>query len=1329
MALTCKRDGFCSAFLLVALFLAIACTAAVQAAELKFQHVGLEEGLPNAWVFAFAEDTEGFIWIGTDAGLVRYDGYDTVVYERDPEGGSATLSSNQVRAIYVQRRNRIWVGSRNGGLDRFNPQNGTFSNISFGTHPVSNIRSIVEYQGALYIGTRRGLFTLAEGAEVAEPVALGQDLSISSLAIDRSRRLWIGARTGLFTFDISKADSLVEVPLQAQDDGRVLSISIDQNDTVWIAAGKHVYSKSSGALEPQRHLAGLIPEAFVTSIKALRSGQIAIGTLKGLHLFDPFSEQLSTLVDDPGYTSSLRDPQVYSLFEDGGGTMWVGTYRGGVSYANPEMQRFGLYRAFGECSVAAATAAVNDSSGNTWVTRVQGVARFDSSGHCQEFSLSDAQSYGAPAFGANGAVFVPIEPLGLAVIEPGAAIMRYLEHPRLRKLLISSTLVDDVGGLWIASEKDGLFRLTPDRHQLETFGDVGGGDLYHIEPWGERLLLGTSSGVVSYNPSTRARSRPFSIPEGISIGPIVLDFMRQKAWLGSRSNGLWMADLNTGETKPVEPRYGFLGNTVRAIVMDRRGTIWASSTQGLFSLVQDADRFQRYVPEDGLQGNEFFYAAYDQSTDTVLLAGVNGINLFKSDAIHANSTPPQVRVTRFGSPSQRGQLPLIALDGQIELAHDSKDFSFELVALQFDDPRRNQYAYRLQAYDSEWIHTSADQRQGTYTNLSPGDYQLMVKAANKDGVWSEPEGALSITVLPAPWATWWAQAGYALLAISLIYGYQHWRVRAANRRAFDLQLEVDQRTLEIAEQKDTIERLLERKDDLLAAVSHELRTPLTLMVGPLQSLSSKLGGDGTHNELGLIRRSSQRLAGLVDQLIQLAELDRNQVDATEIVQLERVVPGIAESYRSAARQLQMDIVVRNNTQQSVVAHPNTVETVLSNLISNALKYASRPSDIVIDFESRGETVAISVENVGPGVSPEQSEMIFQRFYRVPVHARMPGAGLGLAISRALARASSGELTVASVPNRQTIFTLTLPASEEQMNQSNHSSAALEPLIQLESLTSPTISLTIEEPISPEPDTRPVVLVIEDDNDMRQFVVQCLSGHFECLSAPSGEKGIALAREHVPDLIVCDVLMPGLDGYCVARAIRQDERTSHVPIVMLTAKIDRGSRMQGWEENIDEYLSKPFDPIELVARIENLLAVRRILRRQFVKEQDSIGGEPVGFDLPECELKFIKRVDDALDKSFRDPEFGPDQVAEACAMSLRQLQRKLKALTSFSPSDYLREHRLRQASAMLKEGYRVGLIADECGFSSAVVLSRQFKARYGLSPKQYQQRFLQSNDSD
>ncbi len=867
---------------------------------------------------------------------------------------------------------------------------------------------------------------------------------------------------------------------------------------------------------------------------------------------------------------------------------------------------------------------------------------------------------------------------------------------------IVTLLEDQSSYIWAGSWDGGLSRLDRKSNQFTNYYHVSG-DIHSLSNSSVISLLQDTNGVI---------------------------------WVGT-TNGLNRYNKDTDNFTRFGIKEGLPDAYIAGILEDDNGNLWLSTHNGLSKFNKDKLIFTNYSAEDGLLNVEFNRAALKTKDGELFFGGKNGLLSFYPEDIKTNNHIPEVILTEFLlfnkpvkvvsateiKPTEEEFYLNKSINATEELIlnHQQNLFSFEFSALDFVNPKKNQYAYRLEGWDKDWIYTDYKNRRATYTNIPEGDYTLRVKASNNDGLWNEQGTSIKLKILPPPWRTWWAYTIYSFLSIGLIIliSFLIYRRKLAEK------------------DKASALAIASAKDQLFSNVSHEFRTPLTLILGPLERFIIEAKTDQDKHELSLIKRNGQRLLSMVDQLLDLARFRGESVTERKPQNVNQLCRVICHSFQTMAESTQIDLTLEDLTEVTcwVMMVPDSMEKILTNLLSNGFKYTPSGGHIQVTIEHQDNQLKLSVKDTGYGISKHQLQQIFERFTRLEnTQSDSAGTGIGLALVKELVESHQGFIEVSSVPDEGSCFTILLPTVEaseiESLTQSNdlypegNSECYVDNMV--ESLT-PIKAYDVDENSDESHSSdinQPKLLIIEDNLELSQYMVAILSANYDCTTAFNGQSGVETAIDLIPDLIISDVMMPVMDGFEACRLIKQDQRTSHIPVLLLTARGDKASRLQGWQGNADEYLTKPFDRDELLIRIESLLSIRQLLKQHYVSyaanlhQDKSLNTEKKLAPEQQKELDFINKLEKIMSQNYTDPEFKVALIASEIAMSQRQLYRKLKALTDMTPTDYLRAFRLARAAELIEQGEAAGNVSLSVGFSSHSYFSNCFKARFGCTPSKY-----------
>ena len=892
-----------------------------------------------------------------------------------------------------------------------------------------------------------------------------------------------------------------------------------------------------------------------------------------------------------------------------------------------------------------------------------------------------------------------------------------LSDPRVRSLY-----KDASGVLWVGTEQGGLNRFD---FQTESFSHF------------------------TYAPAD-SQSLSHNTVYAIAADPVEADVL----WIGT-GGGLNRFDVEAGSfTRFTEQNSDIPNNVVMGIVDDDQGRLWLGTNGSISRFDAQSHAFVNYDVPGGLQAIPAApVAAYQSRRGRIFFGGANGFYSFFPDQIGKNPVLPQVVLTQVIASDQ--PLPLNADNATTEpisLRHDRHDLAFDYVALHYSDPAKNQYAYQLEGYDATW-RTAGTQRRAVYTNLPPGDYVFRVKASNSDGLWNEEGASLRFTILPPWWRTWWAYAFYGLLlAAGLVAVGQVQRRRLIRReRERAMQRELEQaRQLEAMNQQlrrheqqleDQNRRLLELdqlKSRFFANISHEFRTPLTLILGPLRDMLDEAFAplpDAQRAQLSLMQRNGQRLLRLINELLDLSRLEAGRLNLrARRANLVPLVKATAQAFASLAHRKKITLQV-DAPREEIMLHfePEKIEKVIYNLLSNAFKFTPEHGtvEVCIQEDKTGGHVEVVVRDTGRGIPIEALPFIFDRFHQVDTSSTREheGTGIGLALTRELVTLHGGTVRVESEVGAGSTFTVRLPNGRAHLSDqaiadaeaSAETSEALNergPAAILDA--SPASENALYAGNSPAagspPEDAPVILIVEDNEDMRAYLRSHLAADYRIVEAPNGVEGLEQARTLKPSLVLSDVMMPRMDGYDLCQAIKSDATLHDIPVVLLTAKADEESRIEGLKTGADDYLYKPFHAKALRVRVENLIEIRRRLRTHFSKQ---VGVKPAKITVASADAVFLEDVRRIVEAELHDRHFSVERLAEELHMSPRTLRRKLQALTRLSPSGYIRSMRLERAAQLLaQQAGRVSEVAHAVGFHSAPHFSRLFQQIYGVAPSHY-----------
>lgn len=1366
--------------------------------DIGFKHLTIDDGLSQNLVYAILQDCKGFMWFGTKDGLNRYDGYRFTIFRNNPYD-STSISSNEVTALFEDHAGFLWLSA--AGLNRFDPGTETFNRYLQNTaRPNSlssnEVRAIAEdHNGALWIGTTNGLNRLAPDRQGCfihyvhdphNPQSLSHN-QINALLVDHRGTLWIGTPEGLNALPSNATIGFIRYHLA---DDFISSLYEDRHKILWVGTPSGLVrldqaedKTSTFQLYPLLSAPHLLQwEKSITAIQERLDGKFWVATYTGLIVFDPQTGASQFIRHDARNSNSLSFDVVLSIYQDRGGVVWFGTSGKGLNklmlYAKPFHHYDATTEQLSDQGDFSVKAILEDRTGSLWISANDRLYQLDrAASQWQRFHALTLR-VGGMIEDRQGILWFAT---GNGLWEFESRTKRLTQHQHrqgdegsLPNNSVWYALEDDNGDLWVLTAGGILNRREPITGQWTHFRIPGAENLVLHRIYQDAsgtFWLGSDVGLIRFQPGDSSAGyyrHDLANPSSLSYD-VVYSILpdphepNRFLWLGTAGGGLICFDIAAEKFTQYTEKDGLPNNVVYGILPDHRGRLWMSTNRGLSAFDPPTKTFRNYDVRDGLQSNEFNRNAYFLSRNgEMFFGGINGLNAFYPDSIRDNPHAPPIVITDFqlayrsvsfrdaDSPLQQ---PISETD-ELRLAYHQNTIAFEFAALDFTEPTKNQYAYQLENFNSQWI-VAGTNRKATYTNLPPGKYIFRVKGSNNDGVWNETGASLRIIIAPPFWKTWWAYACYVILAIGSVIGIVKGRIRRLEKRTRQLEAAVQARTAEVVAREKQIsiqaEKLRELdhiKSTFFANISHEFRTPLTLILGPVQRMINEAAEINIKHELRRIQKNGQRLLRLVNQLLDLSKLETGKM--TIQARLGNIVPlikSITMSFASLAEQKHIGLCFHSEADEILSYFDrDKIEKIFYNLLSNAFKFTPAGGKISVQLSVSSNQLSvnsdwvaakqlitdhwllITVQDTGIGIPADRLPHIFDRFYQVdPSSTREhEGTGIGLSLVKELVHLHHGSVEVASVAGEGSTFTVRLPLGREAFSDGEivdqviadpaiGDASAIEALADVEALISkPTATLDQPECIADELDT--IVLVVEDHAEVRAYIREYLQDSYQVIEAGDGAEGVEKAREFIPDLIVGDVMMPKMDGYQMCQILKTDERTSHIPIILLTARAALEDKVAGLKTGADDYLTKPFDATELLARVENLIESRRRLRERW---KQTVILNPSEIATTPIDQAFLEKALAVAEKNLEDEEFSIEEFAAQVGMSRSQLHRKLHALTNQSASLFLRSVRLQRAAQLLKQhAGTVAEIAYQVGFSSQAYFTRCFKEQFGCSPKEY-----------
>lgn len=1341
----------------------------------------IDQGLSQGMVYHVMQTRDGFLWVGTKDGLNRYDGYNFKVWANNPYD-SFSISDNAVTRLLEDSRGWLWIGGENQTINLFDRKTQRFFHLALpsqgaqGKQVLFDVLSMMEdRQGRIWILNRgAGVFCITIPANGQSALPDTPDLAnwcslqtiqfppastesgkalqeeYASMCERTDGSIWVGTSKGIYEIGLN---SSLATPLRLTAGlGKQANALLQTADgEVWGGRNDGIFRIKNG--QYRFYTAGANEEIGTTPVLQLdAAGNIWLLFEKKLWQIDPHGEiNLST----PTYN---LDKPANSLALDKQGNLWIGTLGYGLRKIVPRKSMFHasvkgtsiwgvwqdpkqriLCKLFNKIVYYdPLTRTLSSQSAFPDALPQQNDLLYEPSGdHWLLCGLREAKINKSELrhYRADGT---------LAAVYP-IAIDRY---PYARLLRTSK------GHIWVSGTSGRLLRCDPATGAIDAydFGKLfdkqatsvqiialvedGNGNIWAGTPLG--LVKGTVNGnAIDFQLFKSSPSQKGGLNNN-SIACILPDPLApaQRLWIGTKGGGINILDTKTGKVRYITTEQGLPNNVVYGILPDNAGHLWGSTNRGLFRLSIRDDQVSDvkvFTQADGLQGNEFNTQAFYKSADGALLfGGVDGLNRFYPELLELNDQPPPVRIVgieinhqaaRF-SPDTDGLSAPPEFLRELVLHPDRNNISFEFAALDFTDPTKNHYRYQLLPLEKEWVE-AREKHFAHYTHLAPGSYTFRVQGSNSDGAWNEEAIEIKVVVLPPWWKTRWAWLLYIITACAIAWVVYREHIRSIRLKAL---VAFEQR------ESERIRALEQMKTNFFANVAHEFRTPLTLIIEPLRQVLKMPQQQDWLSNIGLAERNSQKLLQLVNELLDLAKIESGAMQAEYKPEfIGDILRPIVDSFSGAAQNKQIDLSL--DLPEDVMGRfdADKVEKICFNLVSNAVKFTPSGGAVrVVAQRMHGENeedmdnITILVIDNGPGIAASDLPRIFDRFYQAQetMEYTQAGTGIGLALCRELTTLMGGRIHADSKPGHGSVFQVVLPL------RTQHDKTPPPLPIASAQVAVPYVYIEkSDENRLTEPSDRPLLLLAEDNEELRAFLVQTLSQSYEVLEAADGRQAIEIARQRVPDIVVSDIFMPHVDGIQLLDLIKQDEITSHIPVLLLTSRTALQNRIEGLQHGADAYLGKPFQTEELLAWIGNLLESRRRLQEKYTGKADTHGPAPAAPE-PESDApapaalfsvidqQFLEKLRRIAEQEIDNDSLNVEDLARHMTMSRSQLHRKVSALTGQSASEFLRNYRLDRAMEMLRaQAGNVGEIAWKVGFGNSKYFSTAFKERFGISPSE------------
>lgn len=1331
--------------IIILLCLSIACAAQ----QNLWKSVTIADGLSQGMIYDIMQDRQGFMWIATKDGLNRYDGYNFKVFTHNPYK-EYTISGNTCTALLEDSQGRIWVSTEKDGLNVFDPATQKFYHarspvttnessfiIIFIKEDIhGNIWLITDNSDKAFFITKKGFPDQSDFSDWL----LKPNASIKRKTQFKFDSHAIGVR---YLKDFFWRENLADRP---KEEYRVLQ---DKQNRYWVVGLDKIH-----CYEGLNEIKTIpFPIGAIPVVNQFNDGSIAISNQQYIWVFKPEellkTDQLNAqnaLASMPVLIKGIRE-----IFKDKSGNIWAGTYGYGLLKLN---NNFKLFQSI--IPLYSPSHLLESREGRLFMHgnyrpryRFYEIHPSDNTISQIPVEIND-ESYVQDALfqskkGEYYLIHHTVKEKYLSYYSSNWQLLKQYDISSYSSFTNSSfKIIEDKNGyIWLGLAKGNLVRFNPVTEKFQLFS------YQHLLPENNTITetfalyedlngvfwIGTQKGLIKaenldtsprYTLYKNTRTDETSLSNNFVSSVINDPYQPQQyLWVSTKGGGLEKLEKKTGRFEHFTEEQGLPNKVVYGILPDQNHNLWLSTNRGLASFNPKTFTFTNYNKSDGLQDDEFNTNSYFKGVSGKLyFGGINGISIINPAAMIDTRQAPVVKMIGLKINNKNVEVttresvlkrPIEYLD-KLEVAHDQNQLSLEFSIIDFTNPVKHRYRYQLVGVDDNWVEAGTN-HFANYVQIPSGTYTFKVMGTVNGEVWSKPV-ELIIRVNPPFYRTWWAYLIY--LTLFLYVAYRLYQNQLKRVRLQEQLLYKDKEAERLAE-------LDSLKTRFFANISHEFRTPLTLLAGPLADFRKKYPQEGT---VGMMQRNLSRLQTLINQLLDLSKLEAGKMTPQiQQADLAYFMKQLLASFDSLAENKHITFVYdKSITPQVAYFDSDKIEKIITNLLSNAFKFTAEGGEIVVQTTYTNSSFTVIVKDSGIGIEQERLNYIFDRFYQVEDSTSLKsytrnyeGTGIGLALVKELVDVLHGKISVESRVGLGTIFTVWIPTDKATWGKYlNNEPLLTEPdIIKMERFDSVYLapSPTNNEPIQYDSEL-PILLIIEDNADLRAYIRSHFELSYQIVEAVDGQEGYEKAVELIPNLVICDLMMPRLDGFGFCKLIKSDMRTNHIPVIMLTARAALEDRLEGLELGADDYLAKPFNTDELQIRVRNLIAIRQALQQKYKESVYQQSFEDGSKDQSLNE-QFLHKLYAIIDNNLLNTDFSIKILADEMNITPSQLRRKLKAITDQTIIEFIRNYRLKKAAKMLQNKYvTVSEVAFQVGFESISYFAKVFQEVYGKTPSEW-----------
>ncbi len=1320
----------------------------------------INSGLPSNSTTCAIKDKDGFLWVGTENGLCRFDGYTFKIFINIP-GDSTSLTNNYINTIIEDKKGRIWVGTLDG-LNLFDPLTEKFKRFNHQDHVATSLSNnkiwslLADKDNNIWIGTDDGFDRFIEKTksfEIFQPnasdVSAIKGKSVNSIIEDHENNLWLGNWGGGLNKFNKYTKKFVSFPqLQKANEKNpndVWNLCMDEDGNIWVGTyWKGLFkfevktNKFTSYTSPNNENKG------VFRILNLGHHLMVLGGDGGFYWFNSSNNTWQKI-------NNLTSFQQAGIFRDNNGIIWICSMEG-LTKLDSKQYKFAFYPFANDRRLVKSIVV---KSNVIWVGTNNGLTAIQLNTNVSKTFLhsSDANSIGSNAINrlyldAKGKLWDLTE-FGFDEYDDQTGKFTHYAHHSSLGAFFNEDVFRDIlevtpGNYWLATDAG----LKIYHSQSNTFSHyfnqkdkpytLSSNHLYCLLKDADNdIWIGTEGGGLNrfVQPSQRfynylANDKKSGSISNNDIHNIFLD-SHKNVWICTQ-DGLNKYVKRTNSFQVFSKKDGFASNVFKQMVEDVKGNLWIVTETGVSCMDPRTMKVINFDEGDGVFANSVICKVNDHQ---ILLGGNKGLVSFDPLSINYNKVAPPVYFSdlqvfnKSVIPDSNGPLKEpIQNAKKIVLSYNQSVFSIEFVALNYTHTEKNSYAYKLEGFDKRWNYIG-EQRKAAYTNLNPGKYVFRVKASNNDGVWNDQGKSLIVIITPPWYLTWWAYIIYISLFGAAVYGYIFY-----NERQAKLKYEVKLAHIETEKEKE----LHEKKLSFFTNISHEFRTPLTMIINPLKEILYTGGNDVDQQNLNTINRNAKRLLSLVDQLLLFRKAD---VDADELKLAKINIADLSKevflcfSHQTRIKQLEFEYTCAQESIE-LIADPEKIEIVLFNLLSNAVKFTEPGGKVEMSVSHTDDHVNIQVRDTGCGIVQTAGDKLYHKYYQEYQQNTLSkgGLGIGLFLVKNYTAQHGGKITYESEVGKGTIFSLELPKGMAHLkptviiDEAPQRSVFFNELMEEEAEDGLPGAFDTAQPTAAEiTSDLKSILIIEDNKEIGDYIKQLFVTEYIVYEADNGESGLKMVTELMPDIIISDVMMPGISGIELCTRIKENPELNHIPVILLTAITSPEIKLKGVEGGADDYISKPFEKEMLIARVKALLKTRNNLQRYFFNE---ITLKPNNLKISQEYKEFLQKCLDIVEHHLSDSDFSIKTLANEIGMSHSNVYRKIKSISGQSANGFIRFIRLRKAAELfLTTDSTVAEAAYKVGFNDLKYFREQFSKLFGLNPSDYIKKFRDSFHKD